>query len=102
MAKFDKDCHKWHCRLSGGDPMATMNISLPDALKEWAEARVAEGRYSSVSDYVRDLIRREQDRIAAIAEIQSALDAGEASGYGAYSRTDMENALGIAKDRDAA
>jgi antitoxin ParD1/3/4 len=88
--------------VKGGRTMATMNISLPDALKEWTEARVAEGRYSSVSDYVRDLIRREQDRIAVVGEIQSALDAGEASGYGAYSRADMENALGISKDRDAA
>jgi len=30
--------------------MAQMNVSLPDALKNWAEARVAEGRYSSISD----------------------------------------------------
>jgi antitoxin ParD1/3/4 len=38
--------------------MAQMNISIPEALKSWAEARVAEGRYSSTSDYVRDLVRR--------------------------------------------
>ncbi len=40
--------------------MAQMNISIPDQLKSWAEARVAEGRYSSTSDYVRDLVRRDQ------------------------------------------
>jgi antitoxin ParD1/3/4 len=85
-----------------GDPMATMNISLPEVLKEWAEARVAEGRYSSVSDYVRDLIRREQDRLAAVAEVQSALDDGEASGYSTYSRAEMEDSLGMSKDKNAA
>lgn len=37
--------------------MAQMNISIPEALRSWAEARVAEGRYSSTSDYVRDLVR---------------------------------------------
>jgi antitoxin ParD1/3/4 len=59
--------------------MAQMNISLPDKLKAWADARVAEGRYSSASDYVRDLMRRDQDAAAARARLQSAIDAGRAS-----------------------
>jgi len=41
--------------------MAQMNISIPETLKRWAEARVAEGRYSSTSDYMRDLVRRDQE-----------------------------------------
>lgn len=57
--------------------MAQMNISLPDALKNWAEARVAEGRYSSTSDYVRDLMRRDQDH--AEKRLQAAIDEGLAS-----------------------
>lgn len=40
--------------------MATMNISLPDDLKSFVDAQVA-GRYSTSSEYVRELIRREQD-----------------------------------------
>ena len=40
--------------------MAQMNISLPDGLKKWAEMRVAEGRYSSTSDLVRDLLLTQQ------------------------------------------
>jgi antitoxin ParD1/3/4 len=59
--------------------MAQMNISLPDRLKSWADARVAEGRYSSTSDYVRDLMRRDRDRAEAIARLQAAIDAGRAS-----------------------
>lgn len=42
--------------------MATMNISLPDQMKEWVERRAASGRYSNSSDVLRDLIRQEQDR----------------------------------------
>ena len=38
--------------------MAQMNISVPEGLKKWAEQRVAEGRYASTSDYMRDLMRR--------------------------------------------
>jgi antitoxin ParD1/3/4 len=59
--------------------MAQMNISLPDRLKSWAESRVADGRYSSTSDYVRDLMRRDQDASQAIARLQALVDEGRAS-----------------------
>ncbi len=59
--------------------MAQMNISLPDGLKSWAEARVAEGRYSSTSDYVRDLMRRDQDYTEKLGRLQAAIDEGLAS-----------------------
>jgi len=39
-----------------------MNVSLPDALRSFVDERVAEGGYSSASEYVRELIRREVDR----------------------------------------
>lgn len=60
--------------------MAQMNVSVPDGLKAWAEARVAEGRYSSTSDYVRDLMRRDQERAEKIANFQRLVDEGRASG----------------------
>ena len=41
--------------------MSQLNVSIPPALKSWIDHRVAEGRYSSASDYVRDLVRRDQD-----------------------------------------
>jgi antitoxin ParD1/3/4 len=41
---------------------ATMNISLPDALKEYVKERVDEERYSTPSDYIRALIREERKR----------------------------------------
>jgi len=39
-----------------------MNISLPEALKSFIDQQVAGGAYGSSSEYVRDLIRKEQDR----------------------------------------
>ena len=60
--------------------MAQMNISLPDALKSWIEARVAEGRYSSSSDYVRDLVRREQEAEEKLRILRAAIEEGLASG----------------------
>ena len=59
--------------------MAQMNVSLPDQLKGWAESRVAEGRYSSTSDYVRDLVRRDQEREEKRRVLQAAIDEGLAS-----------------------
>ena len=40
--------------------MEMMNIALPKSLKEFAQQRVAEAGYSSVSEYVRELIRADQ------------------------------------------
>ncbi|MEH3047902.1 type II toxin-antitoxin system ParD family antitoxin [Sphingomonas adhaesiva] len=60
--------------------MATMNISLPDAMKEWVEQQAGTGRYSNSSDVVRDLIRREQVRAEKIANMQRLVDEGRASG----------------------
>ena len=60
--------------------MAQMNVSIPDKLKSWAEQRVAEGRYSSTSDYIRDLVRRDQEREEKLRRLQAAIDEGRASG----------------------
>lgn len=63
--------------------MATMNVSLPDPMKDWVEAQAGTGRYANASDYVRDLIRRDQDRLAKIAELQQLVDVGLVSGVSA-------------------
>jgi len=41
-----------------------MNISLPDPLKEFVDGQIAQGRYSSASEYVRELIRADEKRKA--------------------------------------
>ena len=43
--------------------MTTMNISLPDSLKEFVDEQVEQRGYGTSSEYVRELIRKEQDRL---------------------------------------
>lgn len=44
--------------------MQSMNISLPDPLKQYVDRQIAQGRYSSASEYVRELIRADEKRKA--------------------------------------
>lgn len=87
--------------------MATMNISLPDKMKRWVEEQTADGRYANASDYVRDLVRRDQERTRAIAHLQAEVDKGRASGISDLSVDEIfasarEKAIAALKARDAA
>jgi len=42
--------------------MATMNVSLPDKMREWVDQQVSTGRFANASDLIRDLIRDAQER----------------------------------------
>ena len=66
--------------------MATLNISMPDSMREWIDAQIQAGEYANASDYLRDLIRhdqRERDRV------RMALIEGELSGPSDRSITDI-------------
>jgi antitoxin ParD1/3/4 len=43
-------------------PMTSLNISLPEALKEFIEGQVATGDWGTPSEYVRELIRQDKER----------------------------------------
>jgi antitoxin ParD1/3/4 len=58
--------------------MATMNISLPDEMKAWVENQVG-AKYGNTSDFVRDLFRKEQERQAYSAWMNSEIEKGLAS-----------------------
>jgi len=64
----------------GGCFMATMNVSLPEPMKNWVEAQVKSGQYGNASDYVRDLIRRDQQDREKIKALQDAITKGLESG----------------------
>lgn len=57
--------------------MATLNISIPDEMRAWIDSQVESGRFANASDYIRDLIRRNQTEKDAI---RMALVEGELSG----------------------
>ena len=72
--------------------MATMNVSLPGPMKDWVEAQARTGRYGNASDYVRDLIRRDQERADKIAHMQGLVTEGLQSGISQQSMGDIERA----------
>lgn len=43
--------------------MSTMNVSLPDAMKSFVDEQVVERGYGTSSEYVRELIRKDQQRL---------------------------------------
>jgi antitoxin ParD1/3/4 len=55
--------------------MSTMNISLPDSLKSFVDEQVSQRGYGTSSEYVRELIRKDQDRL----HLRKVLLAGAAS-----------------------
>ena len=60
--------------------MATMNISLPDKMKEWVESQVATGQYANASDFVRDLMRDKYEHQMKIDRLNQLLQEGLDSG----------------------
>ena len=60
--------------------MATMNISVPGPMKDWVQTQIDEGKYASSSDYVRDLIRKDQEEKDKLAALQTAITLGLESG----------------------
>lgn len=65
MPTVGKLCHRCYnvskANQQGGDNMATLNISMPDEMRAFIEARVSMGEYQSASDYLRDLIRHDRE-----------------------------------------
>ncbi len=66
--------------------MATLNVSLPDPMREWVEEQVRSGDYANASDYMRDLIRHDRERQEALVQ---ALIEGENSGISSRSVADI-------------
>lgn len=82
-------------------PMSQLNVTIPSALRSWVDQRVAEGRYSSASDLVRDLLRRDQESAVDDAEwVRAMVAEGLASGVSAEkSETIIENIIARRKVR---
>lgn len=57
-----------------------MNVSLPDQMKDWVENKITAGQYHNASEYVRDLIRKDQMETERALAFRAAIDAGRKSG----------------------
>lgn len=73
--------------------MSRLTISMPDQMNDWVEAQVSAGRYGNVSEYFRDLVRRDQERRdTAINELRVMLERAEASGVSKRSLSEILDA----------
>ena len=57
--------------------MATLNISMPDEMRAFIEARVNTGEYQSASDYLRDLIRHDHEEMNRL--LMEGIESGKAT-----------------------
>ena len=89
LPKFGK-----HCSVLF---MATMNISIPSALKEFVDQQVTTAGYGTSSEYVRELIRHDQDRLRLrnllLEGAQSTLTGPADAAYFAALRSDIKKRL---------
>lgn len=83
--------------------LQTMNISLPEPLKDFVDRQIAAGRYSSASEYVRELIRNDEKRNAE-EQLTALLREGLQSEETALTREDWKaiRAEALARVKQAA
>ena len=77
-----------------------MNISLTDDLKAFVDARIKARGYSSTSEYMRDLVRRDEERAAEErfqALIQEGIDSGPATRTWEQQRNDWTARIAAAR-----
>ncbi len=61
--------------------MANLTISIPPALEQWVDIRLAQGRYADAADYLRDLVRRDQEQAEEDRQwLKAMIEEGEKSG----------------------
>ena len=59
----------------------TMSFALPESMREYIDARVAAGHYGNTSEYIRDLVRRDQQEQAK-QRLRALIEEGLTSGQG--------------------
>ena len=71
--------------------MAKFSISMTDRMAETVQRRVEQGDYNNVSEYFRDLVRRDEEKQAAEDRLRDMLDKAEASGFSDMSFDEIWN-----------
>lgn len=73
--------------------MATMNVSLPKKMKDWVEKRASDGPFANSSDYIRDLIREDEERQRVYDEIMEAAEHAIAGGFSERTPEEIRDAV---------
>lgn len=69
--------------------MPHLTVEMPEPMERWVEERVRSGPFDGPADYLRDLIRRDQERARKIAAMQQAVTEGLESGEGSQSMEEL-------------
>ena len=57
--------------------MSTLNISLPEPMQNWVESQISSGHYADYSDYILNLIRRDQQQNLLVELLIEGGNSGE-------------------------
>ena len=60
--------------------MIRKTVTIPDAMEEWIKSQIDSGHYGNDSEYIRDLIRRDQERKSVEQELRLLIEEGLNSG----------------------
>ena len=75
----------------------TMSFALPESMREYIDARVSAGSYGNTSEYIRDLVRRDQEEQAK-RQLRNLIEEGLSSGPGLRrTKADEKELLAIAR-----
>jgi antitoxin ParD1/3/4 len=70
-----------------------MSVSLSDRMRDFIRTRVKSGDYHNESEYIRDLVRRDEERLRSDERLRQDLEAAERSGVSARSLSDIARAV---------
>ena len=75
--------------------MATVRktITFTEQQDQWIKAKIAEGQFTNDSEYIRDLVRRDQEKAAEIDMLRAALIEGEQSGVSDRTPEDIRKSV---------
>lgn len=74
-----------------------MSFALPESMREYIDRRVSDGNYGNTSEYIRDLVRRDQEEQAR-KRLRDLIEEGLASGPGLpRTKSDEKELLAIAR-----
>ena len=77
----------------------TMSFALPESMREYIDTRVSAGNYGNTSEYIRDLVRRDQEEQAK-KRLRDLVEEGLASGPGRRrTQADAKGLLAIARGK---
>ena len=68
-------------------------ITFTEQQDQWMKAKIAGGQFTNDSEYIRDLVRRDQEKTAEIEAIRAALIEGEHSGMSTRTPDDIRKAV---------